>query len=378
MEVGFVRKVAAIPDGELVEMEVLDSTDWDSCVLPAVAVEEIDGGQWTEPLVAWASDELGSARPRLPWELPGWRDEARRWLDQVIASRGWATTGNGTHLSHSRNAVVLFPTTGGDVVVKATPTAFGAEGRVTAFVSRHVDGVVPDVLGFDSSRSLWASFAFAGAEVPPISDEKYMEALQLLVQIQRGMIGRVQELLSSGCRDRRGEALAHQVQRLLDSQVVEGLSIADQRRVGRAAARLIEGCRSLSQSPLPATIVHGDFGTNNAVLMNEDRWMLIDWEWASIGDPFLDFAAWSNCMHDDAARVSALSLMTREWSIGVSHSAVQAHARASAAPACLARACDNAMTGDCLTGSEAAQWHGYARWWLLRSLEVQQPGWLVR
>lgn len=370
MELGFVRRVATTADAQLVEMEVLGAANRSTAGWTAVALEEAEAGPWAGALSAWAAGDEVPTKPRLPWESPGRHQETRRWLDRAIAPRGWTTTGYGAQWTHSRNAVLKFPTTGGDVVVKATAAPFRAEGPITVLVGRHAPDLVPEVVAADPSRQLMATLAFEGADVPPIPDEKYMEALPLLVGIQRQLASRVDELIAAGCRDNRGDVLAQRVSDLLDSPLIETLPAADGRRVRAAADRLVESCTSLSRSPLPSTIVHGDFGTNNVVLLDGDRWMLIDWEWATIGDPFRDLAPWSICMSDEASRAAALSVLLREWAGTASPAALEAHARASAAPACLAQACDNVTTAKCLSGADAAFWYAYARRWLLRSLDA--------
>jgi aminoglycoside phosphotransferase (APT) family kinase protein len=108
------------------------------------------------------------------------------------------------------------------------------------------------------------------------------------VALQRRSAVDVDSLLEAGCADRRMAALATQIGELagdgaawLSSEVLD--------RLRSASSRFVELCEEATTSPIPDTLVHGDFHGENVALRGE-RYLIFDWTDACVAHPFFDMA----------------------------------------------------------------------------------------
>jgi aminoglycoside phosphotransferase (APT) family kinase protein len=115
--------------------------------------------------------------------------------------------------------------------------------------------------------------------------EHWAAALDTLVALQRSSVPLVESLLGLGLADRRLTVLETQIERFAEA-VVQDL---DLHRFLAAVPRLTGLCAELAASPIPFTLVHGDFHPDN-VAVKDDRYVIFDWTDACIAHPFVDVA----------------------------------------------------------------------------------------
>jgi Ser/Thr protein kinase RdoA (MazF antagonist) len=113
-------------------------------------------------------------------------------------------------------------------------------------------------------------------------------AVDALVALQRRSAVDVDALLEAGCADRRVATLATQIGELADDGAA-WLSTEILVQLRSAWPRFVDLCEEAATSPIPDTLVHGDFHGENVALRGE-RYLIFDWTDACVAHPFFDMA----------------------------------------------------------------------------------------
>jgi hypothetical protein len=231
----------------------------------------------------------------LPWEQPGWFEQASAWIHAQLAACGWRSVGP-VELVRLRpwSAFARVPTINGMAYFKApSPDAHYEAALTQALAQWRPDCTVP-ILAVDLDRG-WLLSADAGPtlhDVSPSTDQlaHWMKLLPLCVELQVVMAERVPDVLALGLFDRRLERLPHLYAELMEAHenlrvgLEPGLTPAEYRRLCELRAWVATACEQLASLGLPETLVHEEVHSTN-VLVNGDRYIFTDWSEGVITHP---------------------------------------------------------------------------------------------
>ena len=159
---------------------------------------------------------------------------------------------------------------------------------MTDMLARRFPETIPRPIAIDGERG-WMLTADFGDDLvattePPIGWELWTRS--------GAFNGRaclpLRSLLTSGCRDRRPRTLQREVEELA-SEGSEWLSDSLAHRLRAGLSRFHDLCEEVASSPIPNTLVHGDFHAEN-IAISDDRYLIFDWTDACIAHPFVDAA----------------------------------------------------------------------------------------
>ena len=219
-----------------------------------------------------------------PWEYPGWYAGARGWIETTLPG----VTNVEQFSTWSVSTILRAQTGAGRYYFKAAPTHFRHEAAVTKMLAERFPDVIPAPVAIDDEQG-WLLTADFGDELASGKGASVGDgAVDALVALQRRSAVDVDALLEAGCADRRVAALATQIGELagdgaawLSSEVLVQLR--------SAWPRFVDLCEEAATSPVPDTLVHGDFHGENVALRG-GRYFIFDWTDACVAHPFFDMA----------------------------------------------------------------------------------------
>jgi hypothetical protein len=191
---------------------------------------------------------------------------------EVARKRPWAT-------------VLRVPLADRVVWFKACSPVQAFEPRLTAELFARWPNRVPEVVGYDETRA-WLLLGDAGAPIdfyvnPP---EKWLDALPLYAELQRGEAAHTHDHLTHDVPDLRVATLPARYEDLLQHHLpLESGEIGPLRSF---APRFAELCGQLAAHDVPETIQHDDLHAGNLYDQGEQL-RLLDWGDASISHPFM-------------------------------------------------------------------------------------------
>lgn len=237
------------------------------------------------PLRRWPGDPVADAPRRLPYARPGGPSADLAWADAVLVDRGTPRTAPAAQVrTWNLSSIWRLPTGEGPAWLKVVPPFFAHEGAVLA---RLPPGLGPPLLAADGGRLLMAEVAGEDQYEAPLPE--LLRMVDLLVGLQAGWVGRVEELLALGLPDWRHAALselaAETVRRTADQ-----LDGAARSRLDVLVDCLPERFAAIAACGIPDTLVHGDFHPGN-VHGTGSALVLLDWGDCGVGHPLLDQAA---------------------------------------------------------------------------------------
>jgi len=190
---------------------------------------------------------------------------------ETVHERPWAT-------------VRRVPTAVGAAWFKACAAGQAFEPRLTADLFARCPDRVAEVLGYDEERA-WLLLADAGTAFRVLGNppEKWLAALPLYAELQRGEAAHAHEHLTRGVPDLRLATLPARYEDLLRRDLP--LEPDEVGRVRAFASRFAELCTELAAHSIPETIQHDDLHMNN-VYAHGGRLRMIDWGDASVSHPF--------------------------------------------------------------------------------------------
>lgn len=179
---------------------------------------------------------------------------------------------------------------GGHYFFKAVPDVFHREPVVTALIAGRFPEVVPAPVAIDEWRGWMLLEDFGDGFVAELALEHWENALEVLLELQRRSVPMVSSVLDEGIVDRGPARLKTQIDEMAEDGPSE-LPEEMKNRLRTAVPRLQELCAELARSPIPSTLVHGDFLAGN-VVVSDRRYTIFDWTGACIAHPFVDLAAY--------------------------------------------------------------------------------------
>jgi aminoglycoside/choline kinase family phosphotransferase len=190
--------------------------------------------------------------------------------------------------------------TEGDLYFKAVPPMFGREPLLTKALAEQYPMHLPELVAVDAERGWILMRDFGGTVIQRVTDFKRWEAaMQRYAEIQIEQVGSVERMMALGCLDRRLDKLAQQMDAMLaDTSAMlpgdrRGLSGEEITRLRALAPTLKAMCETLAKSPIPYTLVHADFHSNN-IAINDEQIIYYDWTDGCIAFPFFDLVVFLN------------------------------------------------------------------------------------
>lgn len=231
----------------------------------------------------------------LPWEAPGWFEEATAWIDAQLSTHGlYALSPVEIVRLRPWSALAQVSTNNGIAYFKAPAPPYYEVGLTQALSIWRPDCTV-QLLGVDLDRG-WLLSADAGPtldDASPSTDQlaHWPKLLSLCVELQLEMAAHVPELLAMGVFDRRLAQFPRLYNELMDGHenlrigLEPGVTLAEYTRLRELRPWVADACAQLASVGLPETLVHEEVHSSN-VLLNGDRFIFIDWSEAIVGHPF--------------------------------------------------------------------------------------------
>lgn len=232
----------------------------------------------------------------LPWEEPGWFEEATAWIHAQLAAHGWHSLGP-VELVRLRpwSAFARVPTSNGIVYFKAPAPDCQYEAGLTQALARWRPDCTVQLLAVDLDRG-WLLSADAGPtlhDASPSTDQlaHWLKLLPLCVELQIEMADHVPEILALGVFDRRLAQFPPLYAELMEAHenlrvgLEPGLTPAEYQRLRALQPWVADACAQLASVGLPETLVHEEVHSSN-VLLRSDRFIFTDWSEAIVGHPF--------------------------------------------------------------------------------------------
>jgi hypothetical protein len=279
-----------------------------------VELECIDAEAVSLPGASWRAHAMSpTADARVPWQRLGWLAEATAAVDNVLQRIGRRRIGAPVQQRHSSvTGLVRYPTTCGQVWLKAVPRIFSHEATVVARVHSFAEDTVPRVLA--DTGDWWLSEGFVPTGGPPRGD-----FLTAHAALQLASVPFVADLRGAGCPERSLGALHRGVTALAR----RGDLLAERERQAlRDVARRLRESLLHFDDVVPTALIHGDLSVAN-VGWGARGWTFFDWTDACVGHPFVDLAL-SLCMDPPAMRRARSQQYASVWADVIGTAAAEA------------------------------------------------------
>ena len=322
-----------VPDGEpiptLATTEKADP-DWEQpagLAFAAIPDEPVDlppvllprAREWLAELRAGAPPP--PLRPR--WARPGWNARASAWMRDAAAAAGRPLTDEPRpFFLRGISALLQAPTATGDLFLKAVFPPFHAEPVLTHLLAERFPAHLPPVLAIEPDEGWLLVDRLDGTWIGELPEEQRPLGLaagaRAIVEIQAELAGRradLERLLDAGAPHRPlgGVPAAFAASLGPDGvAIVEGpLAEAQRERAVSAVDRAVARVATLG---LPETVVHGDFHSGNAALV-DGRVVIIDWSDAALGNPAVDLVTWISWSYGKIGEIGrAIDAWIDAWS----------------------------------------------------------------
>lgn len=311
------HRVDALMEFDLLSPALTVHGAWiDAAVLAQIPLAQAEVRTQIEAFLAEkASGSIPSLRA--PWARTGWYPSMRGWINEELAKLGGDAVARTEIVRTWALSCVLrvITTTGQTFYFKATADIplFGNEGMVTEELARHFPGEVPLPLAVDGPRRWMIMAPFDGDADQQPTLEHRLRLMRAHADLQVQSNGFVDDLLTSGCLDRRLAWTATQIEPLLADEEFLKLNDDELARLTGLALILKERCRQIEAFGVPETLVHGDLHTGN-VAFRPDGLTLFDWTDACIAHPFVDMLDifWEK---DEAVQHQLLDAYLAAWTV---------------------------------------------------------------
>jgi hypothetical protein len=253
------------------------------------------------PAEAWHGT-LDEHPLRMPWARPGGPAADLAWAESVLAERGLRRIGPARQVrTWNLSSLWRLPLDEHAAWLKCVPPFFEHEGRM---LERLQGGPVPPLIAHLGQRLLLAEIP--GEDLYQVPLPRMLEMVSLLVELQRGWIGRTDELLGLGLPDWRAPALAAALAALVE-RVGPELAHGERRALHAFVAGLETRWAEIAACGLPDSVVHGDCFPGN-FHGDAQRLVLLDWGDCGVGHPLLDETAFL-----DRIPPEAVETVRRHW-----------------------------------------------------------------
>jgi hypothetical protein len=234
---------------------------------------------------------------RLPWQDPGWMEQAHGWIRAKTARRSIQITGGieQPHL-YPWSTVLHVPTSEGKLFFKATAPETMFEIPLTQMLANWYPDCMPELVAVDIQRG-WMLMRDGGeqlrASIRPTQDIKPWEpVIKRYSELQIGLADHISEILALDIPDHRLEALPALYKQLLtdeESLMIDppkGLTSGEFNQLQELPPRFNQICADLAALGIPESLNHGDFHDGNILLKN-GRITFFDWGDADVTHPFV-------------------------------------------------------------------------------------------
>ncbi|MBT4498364.1 MAG: phosphotransferase, partial [Gemmatimonadetes bacterium] len=236
----------------------------------------------------------GTADPdlRLPWNCPGWTDQAEGWFEQQLSEMGHRLLQPiRSFYRHGLANILHAETSAGEFYMKASSflSMLADEPRLTCYLASVFPDLVPRPIRINTERR-WMLLPDLGYPIREATEEMKMEALLAFGRLQRQAVEHVDKLLHLGCPDRRLDKLDAGIEAIIHlDEATAGLSEEELEGVRMAMPQLKRIARDLAGYNLPDTLGHGDLHPGN-IARRDGAYVFFDWGLGRVTHPFLD--AW--------------------------------------------------------------------------------------
>lgn len=232
-----------------------------------------------------------------PWEDPGWRATAFRWIEEQAHQLGYSIVGQSRSV-HARpwSTVLQVPTDRGSLYFKAGgPTQAFEPGLLRLLSERSPQNTLP-LLAAEKSRG-WSLMPDGGQTLRQIGEGKpnffaWRQILLQYVELQIASSKWQTEMLTCGVPKTSSQYLIEMYSTILGddelSLVGEGedfLTIIQYERLQRNAPVIKDMFAELDGFDIPLCLEHGDLHDAN-IFVQDERYILFDWGDASLTHPF--------------------------------------------------------------------------------------------
>ena len=256
-------------------------------------------------------------RPR--WARRGWRDRATAWMSREMEAAGRPLLEPPRpFFLRGISALLRGTTASGDVFLKAVFPPFHPEPAVSRLLAARVPDVVAPVVAVEPEEGWLIVDDLAAPWIAELPESERAAGLaagsRAIVGLQRGLGDDLGPFRAAGCPDRPLAALADALATVLrpDGLTRPLVGLTDD-RVDEAVARTQAAADRVAGLGFPTTLVHGDFHSYNAALV-DDRPVIIDWSDAAIANPAVDLATWLTWTGDHPAwRQAAIDAWIDAW-----------------------------------------------------------------
>jgi hypothetical protein len=222
-------------------------------------------------------DAVPAARTLRQWLAARIRDEAQRGLSPGTIR--WRRQSRG-------DAVGAYLTTAGYVFVKAGQHRVDDEAMIAHHIDALIPGCTPDTLALDRDRYVWVTAEVRGEALhrPTATPETLRTVTGGIAALQQAASGHRALMDHLAARPLTGETLRSLVPFIDKIASREAIDLDDvpPYRPDLVADYIAEWSDRLGELALPVTWLHSDLAFSN-VLMNRDRWHLVDLEYGYAG-----------------------------------------------------------------------------------------------
>ena len=230
------------------------------------------------------------------WHQQDWIDLAHQWIRDALSRQSISLKGPiEQHQIRPWSAVLLVPTSKGNLFFKASAEVIAFETALTEAVHRWKPGMIPEIFAYDAEKS-WMLMADGGRRLREVfraglDIDNWTEILADYAELQIVLSQHVDELFTFGVRDRRLSALPALFSEILSDRdwllvdQNDGISSAEYQCLIDAVPYVAELCTKLSNFNIPSSIHHNDLHDGN-IFVNDGRYLFFDWGDSSVSHPF--------------------------------------------------------------------------------------------
>jgi len=230
------------------------------------------------------------------WTDPATIAEAHAFLREAAARAGQRVTG-AIEQPHVRAWSTVFraPTDAGEVYLKLCGPSQAHEPALTALLAATAPALLPQILAIHP-RETWMLLAGGGAKLrdalePTERLEVWARILPPYAELQRSLLGRVEEIRATGTPDHGPERLVSDFEAVLDDEQVlapssETFGEDGRRRLRELLPSIWARATELAATGIGPTVNHDDLHDAN-ILVASGRAVVFDWGDASLTHPFL-------------------------------------------------------------------------------------------
>jgi aminoglycoside phosphotransferase (APT) family kinase protein len=350
------------------------------------------GTRWQDPTMVIESLEPVEARPVVlrrvqrsgapppakepPYARSGWFEKASGWMVERLTDAGLPVT-ESPRLAYQgpMGAVLQARSDGRSTFLKWPTLAFPHEAAITHTLSRHAPDAVPAVIASEPDRNWLLMHDHRGRPVEDEPPDRWIDGLRNHAALQRASVTWADEIPAVGGQTRSLERLAGVIPTMLDYEDLGGRLAPDVREAWIAALpSLLDACAALNDAGLPDTLVHGDLHPGNIVVTPDDRYVVVDWSDAALGNPLVDLATYLTRTKDRDLRGRLLDAYVATWNGLVDRARLDTAVNLAMAVGCLYQVQTYQALDAALDEPDRAIFTGSDAGWAKRAVDFLEQG----